>query len=195
LPAGLGALHREHGRLPWPRLVEPALRLARSGVDLPPAHAACLAMLELVMTMNEGARIYAPDGRLLGAGDRLEQPGLVRALELLADEGAESVYSGSIANALLAVLRERGGAVTADDLTRYEARWAEPVGVQYCETEVLCRAGLTGVPETLGRTPRLAGLSEAERVLALLDALSGPVLESHTTNLVAVDAEGDACVL
>ena len=29
LPAGLGALHAEHGRLPWPRLVEPALRLAR----------------------------------------------------------------------------------------------------------------------------------------------------------------------
>src|SRR5918998_5614216 len=29
LPAGLGALWREHGRLPWPRLVEPALRLAR----------------------------------------------------------------------------------------------------------------------------------------------------------------------
>jgi gamma-glutamyltranspeptidase/glutathione hydrolase len=45
LPAGLGALWREHGRLPWPRLVEPALRLARSGVELPPAHASCLAML------------------------------------------------------------------------------------------------------------------------------------------------------
>src|SRR5947199_296706 len=79
-PAGLGALHRAHGRLPWPRLVAPALRLARAGVDLPPAHAACLAMLEPVMTMNEGARIYAPGGRLLQPGDRLEQPGLVRTL-------------------------------------------------------------------------------------------------------------------
>src|SRR5947209_6216707 len=37
LPAGLGALWRAYGRLPWPRLVEPALRLARSGVELPPA--------------------------------------------------------------------------------------------------------------------------------------------------------------
>jgi gamma-glutamyltranspeptidase / glutathione hydrolase len=45
LPAGLDALWREHGRLPWPRLVEPALRLARAGTDLPPRHAACLAML------------------------------------------------------------------------------------------------------------------------------------------------------
>jgi gamma-glutamyltranspeptidase/glutathione hydrolase len=46
LSAGLGALHAEHGRLPWARLVESALRLARDGVDFLPAHAACLAMLE-----------------------------------------------------------------------------------------------------------------------------------------------------
>src|SRR6188508_2301497 len=84
LPAGLGLLHAEHGRLPWPRLVEPALRLARDGVEFPPAHAACLAMLAPVMTMNEGARIYSPGGRLLQAGETLRQPGLVTALELLA---------------------------------------------------------------------------------------------------------------
>ena len=35
LPAGLEALWREHGRLPWTRLVEPALRLAREGTELP----------------------------------------------------------------------------------------------------------------------------------------------------------------
>jgi gamma-glutamyltranspeptidase/glutathione hydrolase len=152
-------------------------------------------MLEPVMTMDEGARIYAPGGRLLAAGDRLEQPGLVRALELLADEGAESVYSGSIARAFLEVIEERGGAVTADALAGYEARWSDPAVVAYRGTQVLCRSGLTGVPETLARLPPLRGLSETERVLALLDALHGPQLESHTTNLVAVDGEGNACVL
>jgi gamma-glutamyltranspeptidase / glutathione hydrolase len=44
LPAGLDALWREHGRLPWARLVEPALRLAREGTALPGRHASCLAM-------------------------------------------------------------------------------------------------------------------------------------------------------
>src|SRR5438067_8054336 len=42
VPAGLEALWQAHGRLPWARLVEPALRLARSDVELPAAHAACL---------------------------------------------------------------------------------------------------------------------------------------------------------
>ena len=68
LPAGLAELSRLHGRLPWPALVEPALRLARAGVALPAAHASCLAMLEPVMTMREGARLYAPGGRLLDDG-------------------------------------------------------------------------------------------------------------------------------
>src|SRR2546423_11064490 len=67
LPAGLEALSREHGRLSWPRLVQPAVRLATRGVAVPPAHAACLAILAPVMTMNEGARRYAPPGEPLRA--------------------------------------------------------------------------------------------------------------------------------
>jgi gamma-glutamyltranspeptidase/glutathione hydrolase len=195
LPAGLELLWREHGRLPWERLCEPAIRLARSGVDLPPMHAACLAMLEPVMTMDEGARIYAPGGRLLAAGDRLEQPGLVRAFELLAEEGARSVYSGTIARSLADLSRERGGVIGWEDLRRYEARWSEPVEVPYCGSRFLCRGGLTGVPETLPRLPRLRDLSETGRVLALVDALFGRGPETHTTNLAVVDADGDACVL
>src|SRR6185312_11999484 len=104
VPAGLDALWRRHGRLPWPSLVEPALRLAREGVPMPPAHVACLQMLEPVMTLNEGARIYAPQGRLLGVGEQLRQPGLAAALELIAAEGARSVYEGTLAEALLALM-------------------------------------------------------------------------------------------
>lgn len=193
LPAGLGALWRTGGRLPWARLVEPALRLARFGVAMPPAHAACLAMLEPVMTMNEGAAIYAPGGRLLQAGDTLHQPALAGALELLALEGAESAYRGSIAEALLHGVD--GIAITRADLEAYRARWSDPVEVAYCGTRVLTRAGLSGVPETLARFPRLRGLSPAQRVLALVDAIAPGGPEGHTTNLVAVDAEGAACVL
>ena len=43
LPDGLDVLWRAQGRLPWARLVEPALALARRGVAMPAAHAACLA--------------------------------------------------------------------------------------------------------------------------------------------------------
>jgi gamma-glutamyltranspeptidase/glutathione hydrolase len=196
VPAGLGELWRAHGRLPWPRLVEPALRLAREGVEMPPAHAACLAMLAPVMTMREGARMYAPGGSLLRAGDRLEQPGLVAALESLAAEGAEGAYTGTIGEALLALSAERGGLLTRDDLAAYRARWDEPVETAWSGVRFLTRGGLSGVPASLARLPALRGLSPAGRTLALLAALDGtPGPETHTTNVVTVDDEGNACVV
>jgi gamma-glutamyltranspeptidase / glutathione hydrolase len=197
VPAGLDQLWRRHGRLDWPRLVESALRLARDGVEMPPAQASCLAMLAPVMTMNEGARIYAPGGILLETGDRLEQPGLVRALELMAEEGAASAYSGSIADALLALMGERGGLVTSEDLETYRADWSPPVEVGYLDARFFTRADLSGLPETLPRFPGLRGLAEAERAVVLAEALDDerPNGAGDTTNITVVDAEGNACVL
>ncbi|HEX3455140.1 MAG TPA: gamma-glutamyltransferase [Gaiellaceae bacterium] len=192
LPAGLDALWREHGRLPWTRLVEPALALARAGTDLPPRHAACLAMLEPVMTLNRGADLYAPDGRLLCANGRLEQPGLVAALEVVTAEGAASVYRGTIAESLLGV---DGVVVTRDDLSAYEALWREPAEVHYAGTRFLTRGGLSGVPELLPRLPRVRGLPATDRVLALVDVLDDAGAEGHTTNLSVADGEGRAVVL
>jgi gamma-glutamyltranspeptidase/glutathione hydrolase len=195
LPAGLEMLSRQHGRLPWPRLVEPAVRLARDGVDFPPAHAACLAMLAPVMTMNEGARIYSPGGTLLQGGDRLEQPGLAAALEALADDSV-SVYRGAIATALLALSGERGGLLTRADLEAYEARWADPVEVGYAAGRLVTRGGLSAVPETVQRLPRLHGLDDTERVLALAAAFGTPAdLQGDTTNVSVIDRDGNACVI
>jgi gamma-glutamyltranspeptidase / glutathione hydrolase len=196
VPGGLEALWRRHGSLEWPRLVEPALRIARSGVEMTTAQSNCLAMLAPVMTMNEGARIYAPGGELLATGQLLEQPGLARALELVGDEGAASAYTGSIANSLLELMEERGGLVTRDDLESYRAEWREPVVVPYLGARFHTRSGLSGVPETLPRMPRLEGLDEPERTVALAQALDGgPAGSGDTTNITVVDAEGNACVL
>jgi gamma-glutamyltranspeptidase/glutathione hydrolase len=192
IPAGLEALHDAGGRLPWRRLVEPALETARTGVTLLPRHALCLAMLEPAFTRHRGAELYAPTGRLLEAGDVLAQPGLVEAFSCLADEGPRSAYRGSIAEALLGV---EGVTLTWDDLATYEARWRGPARVAWHGFDVCTRGALSRVPELLARLPRLAGRSETDRVLALVAALEESEGSGHTTNLVAVDAAGRACVL
>ena len=51
------------------------------------------------------------------------------------------------------------------------------------------------LPEALSRLPRLRGLSPAERALTLARALDDAGPESHTTNLVTTDSDGNACVL
>ena len=130
---------------------------------MPPAHVRCLEMLEPVLTLDAGARIYAPGGTLLRDGELLEQPGLVRALELLRDEGADSVYTGSIAEALLALCAERGGVVTREDLAAYRATWSEPVEVAFAGTRFLTRGGLSGVPDALSRLPAARRRRRARR--------------------------------
>ena len=196
VPAGLDALWREHGRLPWPQLVEPALSLARGAVPMPSAHAACLEMLAPVMTMNEGARIYSPGGELLAEGSLLRQPGLVTALEALASEGPRSVYEGTVGRALLELMEERGGLLTDEDLSAYAAHWSDPVEVPFRGYGIRTRAGLSDFPEALRRLGELRGLSEPERVFALVGALLDQLpAERGTTNVSAIDDEGNACVL
>ncbi len=190
LPAGLDTLWRAHGRLPWQRLVEPALQLARSGVAMPTAHVACLVMLAPVMTLREGGAMYAPGGELLAEGDVLHQPGLVHALELVRDEGAASVYFGTIAGELLELVAERDGVITASDLEGYTPLWGEPATGGLAGRRILTRAGLSGMPETLARFDPTGG---PPALLAALEA--GTVPDGHTTNLTVVDRDGNACVL
>jgi gamma-glutamyltranspeptidase/glutathione hydrolase len=190
LPAGLDALWRAHGRLAWPELVEPAVRLAGTGVRLSRAHAVCLAMLSPVMTMREGAALYAPTGTLLQEGELLVQPGLVTALELIRDEGAASAYTGSLAESLLELIDERAGSITRDDLAGYTVVWAEPDACDFAGRRILTRRGLSRVPETLARLDPAGG---ADALLAALEA--DQTSDGHTTNLVAVDSDGSVCVL
>lgn len=183
--AGLDALWRAHGRLPWARLVEPALRLARDGVEMLPAHAACLAMLAPVMTMREGERIYSPGGRLLGTGERLEQPGLVRALELVAEEGGRSA---SLEAALLELMEERGGLVTPADLRSYKPRWGKPIQAEYAGVTLFSRPALNSP------LPVLSASTGSDPVV-MAAALRGPDGHSDTTNLTVVDSDRNAVVL
>jgi gamma-glutamyltranspeptidase/glutathione hydrolase len=195
VPAGVHGLWERHGRLPWPQLVAPALRLAAAGVPMPPAHVACLRMLEPVMTMREGARIYAPGGTLLEPYERLRQPGLVAALETIAREGALTAYRGTIADALLALMDERGGLVTRRDLESYEARTRAASMADYDGFALRGRVSPFDPLLVLPSLPPLRDVSPAERAVALARALGAPALEGHTTSLAVVDASGGACAV
>lgn len=184
--AGLGELWRRDGSLPWARLVEPAARLAREGVEMPAAHVACLEMLAPVMTMREGARIYSPSGRLLQTGERMQQPGLVSAFEAVSEEGAESP---TLEAALLALIEERGGLVTRQDLDFYEPAWGEPGRIEFRSFELASRIGLASP------LPALARLEGTDAVGFARALANGSDRSGDTTNISVVDGEGNAVAL
>jgi gamma-glutamyltranspeptidase/glutathione hydrolase len=135
LPAGLATLHEAGGRLPWARVVEPALRLARAGVPMPAAHATCLAMLEPAFVTGRGAALYAPSGTL---AESCWQPGLPRR-RVPGGRGPVSAYRGSLAEALLAV---DGVTLTPDDCG-VRGAWHDLPVEEWHEFHVHTRGGLS----------------------------------------------------
>jgi gamma-glutamyltranspeptidase/glutathione hydrolase len=156
-------------------------------------------MLAPVMTLREGGRMYSPGGRLLAAGERLEQPGLLRTLETVAAEGARTFYEGTLAEALLGLMEDRGGLVTHADLEEYRVEWLPPVTTAYAGTRIQTRGGLSLLVDTLSALPPLGDCDEAERAVTLARVLAAPPYSGRTyddtTNLCAVDDDGSAVVL
>jgi gamma-glutamyltranspeptidase / glutathione hydrolase len=130
---GLEAVHRAYGRLPWPELLQPAIELARTGIELTRPQAHLHAILDLILRAQpEGRRIYSrPDeGRLLPA-DTFALPDLAGTLELLARDGAAALYRGDLARAVARTVRDGGGSLTLRDLEEYRVIWRRPVRVPY----------------------------------------------------------------
>ncbi len=91
LPAALFRLHRERGRLPFPRLLEPALALAAEGFAVTPRLAAAWRRAAPRLARDPVAsRVFLdPRGRAPAAGARFRQPGLARLLEAMARQPPE----------------------------------------------------------------------------------------------------------
>ena len=196
IPAGCGELHARWGRLPWERLVTPALRLASAGVPLSIAHARVLRALEDGLLIGDGALAYAPDGELLGAGERLHHPGLDQALRLLADEGADTFYTGPLAKAIVHAVHDGGGVLSPEDLSSYAVMElpAETAGLG--RYTVHARRDLNDTLSAFAALPAdLEALTAGERAVAVTRSLGGPEQHGDTTNVTAVDADGNACVV
>ena len=131
-PAGLEEAHRAYGSVPWARLIEPALSMATNGIELTREQAYLHAILDLILRhTDEGRAIYENGGSRLVAGDTLVMKDLAQTLETLSERGAEDLYRGKLAEALVSHQREHGGAITARDLAEYRVIRRRPVEAGY----------------------------------------------------------------
>jgi gamma-glutamyltranspeptidase/glutathione hydrolase len=127
-PAGLHALHRRFGRLPWARVVSPAIVLARDGfVVSRRLHDTLAEEREHLGRFPETAAVWLPGGRPLAAGARLRLPDLAATLEAYAARGPEALSGGRVAAAIESAVRSHGGVLAATDLATYAPVWREPL--------------------------------------------------------------------
>jgi gamma-glutamyltranspeptidase/glutathione hydrolase len=143
VPRLLEVLHREHGRLPWARLFEPAIRLAEKGFT----------------KTRRLARLLErePQMQPFFAGERIVNPGYAATLRELASEGAGAFYRGPIAAAIVRVV---AADLTLADLAGYRVIERAPVCGQYRGFRICGMgppsSGATGVLQILGTLERTA---------------------------------------
>ena len=129
--AGLAEMHRAHGRLPWRKVVAPAIRLARDGFVVDDHFVGAFEWRKDVLARFASTRAVFMKTTATGdvpyaIGDRLRQPDLARSLEDIAAD-PRSFYVGRIARAIAADMHKNGGLVTLEDLKAYQARWRDPL--------------------------------------------------------------------
>lgn len=131
--AGLYHVHRRYGKLPWRRLLQPAIRLAAKGIVLTDDFAYALDVRRDRLQRDPVAAqvLYKSDGTSYVAGERFVQADLAWSLAEIAKHGADAFYRGSIARKIVADMQARGGVITLDDLNRYELREQEPLWSDY----------------------------------------------------------------
>jgi gamma-glutamyltranspeptidase / glutathione hydrolase len=123
-------LAKTYGKLAWPRLLAPAIKLADDGFVIS-AHTAKHIASEFRHFPEHAKRIYGKDGKPLQAGDRLIQKDLARSLRLLAAQGARALHGGELGEAVDKTMRAAGGFLRLEDLKRNQAEWWDPVSIDY----------------------------------------------------------------
>ena len=127
---GWEAMHRRHGRLPWNKLFDSAIRHAGEGFPMQEMVGRVWDS-ELVRKDPEGARVFYPNGRSPAVGEIYRNPDLAKAMRLIASGGANAFYKGDIAAAILAKSQKLGGLLSADDLSGFEPEWVTPISTTY----------------------------------------------------------------
>jgi gamma-glutamyltranspeptidase/glutathione hydrolase len=213
--AGYAHMHAAWGKLPLKDVIAPAIALAKRG--LPQDWYTTLKVgssASVLRRYAESARIYLPDG-LPPVAPYQGSPGFFRlgaladTLEYLARAGLRDQYDGDVAAAIIADVREMGGALSPADLQSCQARVLPATQFPWRGHTLQLAGGLTAAPtmirvlEQMSRVPtgerpdanwyvalgramkqaykeRLEGLGDADPLAA----------ETCTTHLTVCDEDG-----
>jgi gamma-glutamyltranspeptidase/glutathione hydrolase len=136
--AGLHLAWKEQGKLPWKRLVEPAVALARDG--FPVTDGLSRSLKNVMRTMQKypaSVAQFTKNGVPYEPGDTLKQPDLARTLERIANQGPSGFYEGETALLLEKEMLAHGGLITREDLKKYTAKKRVPVTGTYRGHEII----------------------------------------------------------
>jgi gamma-glutamyltranspeptidase / glutathione hydrolase len=158
----LALAHRQHGKLPWAVLFQPAIRLAREGFKVTPRlHNELIRYRAVGALSPQGRALFYPSGEAVAVGTILRDPALADLLDRIARQGPDAFYAGANAQAIAATADTaplNPSQMTPADIASYEAKPRPPVCGTYRGYRI-CGMG----PSSYGGTTVFAILKQLER--------------------------------
>jgi gamma-glutamyltranspeptidase/glutathione hydrolase len=156
--------HQQYGRLPWARLMQPAITLARQGFAVSQRlHTLLAAEQRLKQDPVAAAYFYDPAGQPWPVGHVLKNPELAEILQRVAREGSRALNTGDIAQATVSKVQGHAsnpGGLSLADLAGYQPKLRMPLCHDYSVRERDYR--LCGMP------PPSSGALAVGQILGLL---------------------------
>jgi gamma-glutamyltranspeptidase/glutathione hydrolase len=178
--AGMEALHKKLGKLPWAKLVAPAVRLASHGVALTEKEAAGLNRTQGDFTKyNPGSPPVFVRATAWQKGDTIKQPDLAVVLQRIQNQGRAGFYQGRTAELLLAEMKKGNGLISQQDLDGYQPKWRAALHGTYRGYDVI-----TMPPPSSGGVALL-------QILQMLEPSNLGKLGYHTPAAVALITEAE----
>jgi gamma-glutamyltranspeptidase / glutathione hydrolase len=171
--------HKQHGKLPWATLFQPAIALAEGGFKVSPRLNTLVA--ESKTLKNDpvaAAYFYDAAGAAWPVGHVLKNPAYADVLRKIAKDGSKALHEGEIAQAIVNKVRNHptnAGQLSLQDLANYAAKKRNPLCFDYKvdpETYQIC-----------GMPPPSSGAIAIGQILGILNNTVAPHLPLDSTTV------------
>jgi gamma-glutamyltranspeptidase / glutathione hydrolase len=122
----------DHGSKSLEEIFRPAIAAAEQGFCITPRVAADWQRFRSRLEGSAAAAAqYLPGGRLPAVGDIRSQPALGATLRKIASQGRQAFYGGAVAEEIVGVLHELGGAHRLEDFAAQKSSYVTPISASY----------------------------------------------------------------
>ncbi|XP_013872745.1 gamma-glutamyltransferase 7 [Austrofundulus limnaeus] len=204
VPGMLSGMHQAHqlyGRLPWKDVISMAANVAKNGFNVTHDLAEALAKVKGQNMSAAFRELFLPNGQAPLPGLFTRRVDLANILDAVAVKGISELYSGELAQELVASVQARGGVLTGDDFQNYSTVLEKPAESTYLGYHVMAapapHAGVAliaalnilegyNITNQVPRSSTYHWIAEALKIaLALASGLGDPLYDAAVSETVA----------